>query len=225
MYKLSRNGESLGMTEALTYVKTAANGCYVLCPEPEASGIVFAGVVYHLPGRPELAGTDTVAVEVVDAGSEIKAVNDTVTTTAKISGQMQVATRLYVQATTNIDDDTALEMPDLFKTWEEVLSTGAQLAADTVLNLDGQLYRVVQPVTPQAHQRPDGEGMAAIYRPIEPTHTGGLEDPIPFRYGMDVTEGLYYSSGGKVYLCNLTMPGCVYTPGTPGLWQWSEVTE
>ena len=94
MYKLSRNGESLGMTEALTYIKTAANGCYVLCPEPEASGIVFAGVVYHLPGRPELAGTDTVAVEVVDAGTEIKTVNDTVTTTAKISGQMQVATRL-----------------------------------------------------------------------------------------------------------------------------------
>ena len=116
-------------------------------------------------------------------------------------------------------------MPDLFKTWEEVLSAGAQLAADTVLNLDGQLYRVVQPVTPQAHQRPDGEGMTAIYRPIEPTHTGSLEDPIPFRYGMDVTQGLYYSSGGKVYLCNLTMPGCVYTPVTPGLWQWSEVTE
>lgn len=38
MYKLSRNGESLGMTEALTYIKTAANGCYVLCPEPRASG-------------------------------------------------------------------------------------------------------------------------------------------------------------------------------------------
>ena len=42
---------------------------------------------------------------------------------------------------------------------------------------------------------------------------------------MDVTQGLYYSSSGKVYLCNLTMPGCVYAPGTPGLWQWSEVTE
>lgn len=76
-------------------------------------------------------------MEVVDAGTELKAVNDTVTATAKLSGQMQAATRLYVQAAANIDDDTALEMPDLFKTWEEVLSAGAQLAADTVLNLDG----------------------------------------------------------------------------------------
>lgn len=224
MYKLSRNGESLGMTEALTYVKTAANGCYILCPEPEASGIVFAGIVYHLPGRPELAGTDTVAVEVVDAGTELKSVNDAATATAKISGQMQAATRLYVQAATDIDDSAALEMPDLFKTWDEVLQAGKELAKDTILNKSGQLYRVVQAVTPQAHQPPDGEGMLAIYRPIDEQHEGTQDDPIPFVYGMDTEQGKYYSYSGKTYLCNLTMPACVWAPGTPDLWQWSEVT-
>ena len=94
-----------------------------------------------------------------------------------------------------------------------------------MLNLDGTLYRVVQPVTPQEHQPPNGEGMTAIYRPIDQTHAGTLEDPIPWAYGMDSEQGKYYSYNGKVYLCNLTMPGCIYAPDTPGLWQWSEVTE
>ena len=94
------------MTEALTYIKTAANGCYVLCPEPEASGIVFSGVIYHLPGRPELAGADTVAVEVVDAGAEIE---KTATTNGIVFTTMAEAG--------NIDDVTAAEHADLFSPW------------------------------------------------------------------------------------------------------------
>lgn len=144
---------------------------------------------------------------------------------ARLTSQMQAAVKLYVQKAADIPDALALEMPDLFRTWDEVLAAGEQLEADTVLNLDGQLYRVVQPVTPQEHQRPDGEGMLAIYRPIDQTHEGTKEDPVPFVYGMDVQQGTYYSSGGKTYLCNLTMTPCVWAPGTPGLWQWTEVTE
>ena len=78
MYKIVRGGESLGMTEALTYIKKAENGCYVLCPEPEASGIAFAGAVYHLAGRADLDGADTVAVERVDAGEELDAVSEAI---------------------------------------------------------------------------------------------------------------------------------------------------
>ena len=115
-------------------------------------------------------------------------------------------------------------MPDLFRTWAEVLDAGQQLQTDEVINKDGQLYRVVQPVTPAEHQPPDGEGMLAIYRPIEPDHAGTQEDPIPWRYGMDCTQGKYYSYGGKTYLCNLTMQACVWAPGTDGMWQWSEVS-
>ena len=102
---------------------------------------------------------------------------------------MQAATRLYVRKATDISDDNALQMPDLFTTWKEALDAGEQLEANTVLNLDGQLYRVVQPVTPQEHQPPNGEGMTAIYRPIDQTHAGTLEDPLPRVYGMDSEQG------------------------------------
>ena len=98
-------------------------------------------------------------------------------------------------------------------------------ALDTIINDGGVLYRVVQPVTPQEHQPPHSEGMLAIYRPIDAAHAGTQEDPVPVVYGMDTEQGKYYSFEGKTYLCNLTMTPCVWAPGTPGLWQWSEVTE
>ncbi len=71
MLRVIKDGISLGMTEAPNYVKQAHNGCYVLCPEPEASGIAFGGVVYHLLGRKNLDGTETVRLELVDAGVEL----------------------------------------------------------------------------------------------------------------------------------------------------------
>lgn len=225
MFKILKGGTQLGMTEALSYIKKAKNGCYVLCSEPEASGIVFSGTPYQLAGRPEMGDVETVTVEEADAGAELQLVNHTVTAAARLSGQMEVAARRYVQAATDIDDSSALSMPDLFKTWAEVLAAGTELTKDTIINDGGVLYRVVQPVTPQEHQPPHGEGMLAIYRPIDTAHAGTQEDPVPFVYGMDTEQGKYYSFEGKTYLCNLTMTPCVWAPGTPGLWQWSEVTE
>lgn len=72
MYKIMRtsDGASLGLTEGITYIKRAANGCFVLCPEPEASGLAFAGAVYHIAGRPALDGKEDVLLQQVDAGDE-----------------------------------------------------------------------------------------------------------------------------------------------------------
>lgn len=56
--------------------------------------------------------------------------------------------------------------------------------------------------------------------------TAGTEGgPAPFVCGMDTEQGGHCSFGGKAYLCSLAMPACVRGPGTPGLWQWTEVTE
>ena len=77
MFRIIRisDGESLGMTEAPTYIKQAANGCYVLCQEPEASGIAFDGTPYQLLGRPAMDGPaalETVMLETVDAGAMLQ---------------------------------------------------------------------------------------------------------------------------------------------------------
>ena len=143
----------------------------------------------------------------------------------RTSGQLSAAAKFYVQTATDVPDETAIEMPDLFKTWEEVLAEGKTVAENSIINDGGTLYRVVSPggVLPQAHQPPHGEGMLAVYRPIDTVHAGTQEDPIPWVYGMDCTNGLYYSYNATVYLCKADMKPCVWAPGTAGLWQWEAV--
>ena len=225
MFKIIKDGTSLGMTEAPTYVRQAENGCFVLCQEAEATGIAHNGTVYHLLGREALEGAESVILEAADAGAEIQAAGESAANNAKLSVQLSAAAKLYVQAATDVPDETALEMPDLFKTWEEVLAAGQKVAQNTIINDGGTLYRVVSAggVIPQAHQPPHGEGMLAVYRPIDTAHAGTLEDPIPWVYGMDCTEGLYYSYNATVYLCKANMTPCVWAPGTAGLWQWEAV--
>lgn len=225
MIKIIKDGTSLGMTEAPTYVRQAENGCFVLCQEAEATGIAHNGTVYHLLGREALEGAESVILEAADAGAEIQAAGESAANNAKLSGQLSAAAKLYVQAATDVPDETALEMPDLFKTWEEVLAAGQNVAQNAIINDGGTLYRVVAAggVLPQEHQPPHGEGMLAVYRPIDTAHTGTQEDPIPWVYGMDCTEGLYYSYNATVYLCKANMTPCVWAPGTAGLWQWEAV--
>lgn len=225
MIKIIKDGTSLGMTEAPTYVRQAENGCFVLCQEAEATGIAHNGTVYHLLGREALEGAESVILEAADAGAEIQAAGESAANNAKLSGQLSAAAKLYVQAAVDVPDETALEMPDLFKTWEEVLAAGQKVAQNAIINDGGTLYRVVAAggVLPQEHQPPHGEGVLAVYRPIDTAHAGTLEDPIPWVYGMDCTEGLYYSYNATVYLCKANMTPCVWAPGTAGLWQWEAV--
>lgn len=155
----------------------------------------------------------------------LRKVEQKVEAEASAAAQTKAATRLYVQKATDITDEQALAMPDLFLTWAEALAAGNKLAENTVLRDGSVLYRVVQSggVTPLESQPPHGEGMLAVYRPIDQTHEGTKEDPIPFVYGMDTEEGKYYAYEGITYLCKQDMIPCVWPPNTPGLWQWEVV--
>ena len=87
MFKITKDGATVAMTEAPNYIKQAENGCFVLCPEAEATGIAHNGTVYHLLGRPDMAGAEiTVMLEETDAGAEIaKAASVSATGIAKLS--------------------------------------------------------------------------------------------------------------------------------------------
>lgn len=138
--------------------------------------------------------------------------------------QVMTLARTMAAAATGLTDTVALSIPDLLPAWEELLAAGKEVAAGVCLTHKGQTYRVVQAVTPMESQPPGGEGMLAIYRPIEREHTGALADPIPWVYGMDCYQGKYYVHGGITYLCKSDMLPCVWEPGSAGLWQWEAVT-
>lgn len=65
------DGTVLALTEDVTYIKKADNGCYILCPEPDASGISYAGTPYHLFGRKPLDDAESVILEPTDIGGWI----------------------------------------------------------------------------------------------------------------------------------------------------------
>lgn len=139
--------------------------------------------------------------------------------------QYAAAMRAYAATSTAIPDAYALDMPDLFPAWAEVLEAGEELPAGRILNDGGQLYRVVQAVTPQEEMPPHDDGMLAIYRPIDREHAGTEDDPIPWVYGMDCYAGKHYSYNGRVYKVaeGGDMIPCTWPPDTPDMWQWVEV--
>ena len=203
MYKLSRNGESLGMTEALTYIKTAANGCYVLCPEPEASGIVFAGAVYHLPGRPELEGADTVAVVVVDAVEEIEKTN---TTNGIVFVTMAEAG--------SIDPVTAAEHADLFAEWAYPIA----YTVGQIRRYNGTLYKCVQAHTSQADWAPPAAPSLWSLTADPTEEWPEWIQPIGAHDAYDL--GAKGSHNGKHWTSDVAAN--VWEPGVYG---WTEVTE
>lgn len=74
MFKIIKasDGTVLALTEDVTYIKKADNGCYILCPEPDASGISYAGTPYHLLDRDPMGDElESVILEPTDIGGWI----------------------------------------------------------------------------------------------------------------------------------------------------------
>ncbi len=140
MFRIIKDGASIGMTEAPNYIRQAENGSYNLCPEPEASGIAFAGNVYHLLGREQMAGVETVMLEETDAGAEIVKASET-------GGIMFVT----MAEAGSIDDATAAEHAEFFAPW----AYPVKYKTGNIRRHGGKLYKCVQDHTSQEDWSPD----------------------------------------------------------------------
>ena len=137
--------------------------------------------------------------------------------------QYKAALSSLVAMATTLTDAQALGIRrDLYPVWPDGVDETGAYRAGQVITDNGSVYRVVQAVTPIESQPPHGEGMLAIYRPIDTGHAGTQGDPIPWVYGMDCHTGSYYSYGGITYLCKGDMLPCVWYPDS-GIWQWEAV--
>ena len=116
-------------------------------------------------------------------------------------------------------DNVAADQPlALYDVWK----ADTEYKQNKLLVHNGKLYRVAQNLTSSAVYPPDAEGVLALYRPVDKTHAGTQEDPIPYVYGMDCTSGKYYSYNGKIYLCKADLKPCVWNPDS-GIWQWEAI--
>lgn len=60
MLKIIKNGETLATVNAPTWVRLQENGCFAISNEKDANGIVVDGTVYHVLGKPDLEGHESV---------------------------------------------------------------------------------------------------------------------------------------------------------------------
>ena len=202
MFRIIKDGAELGLTENLNYIVQAENGCYVLCPEQNASGIVFEGTPYHLLGRDEMEGLETVSLEVTDAGAEISKAN---TTNGIVFVTMAEAG--------SIDPVTAAEHADLFAEWAYPIA----YTVGQIRRYNGTLYKCVQAHTSQADWTPPAPSLWSLT--ADPTEEWpewiqpiGAHDAYPLGAKVSHNEKHWTS----------TIANNVWEPGVYG---WKEVTD
>jgi hypothetical protein len=94
-----------------------------------------------------------------------------------------------------VDDNTALRMKSYYPEWEP----GNPYPVGNKLTRNGKLYKVVQSHTAQAEWEP--ENVPAMFTEICETHSGELDDPIPYSGNMALEQGKYYIQDDEIYIC------------------------
>lgn len=108
------------------------------------------------------------------------------------------------QAMQSMDDTTALNAIALHPKW----APGMECAVGFKVQRNGKLWRVIQAHTAQDGWEP--ENAASLWEQINETHSGTLEDPIPYEGNMALTAGLHYIQDGTIYLCTRDTGNPVY---------------
>ena len=69
MYRIVKDGTTLGLTEQPNFVEPLENGAWGLCVESRAHGIAWEGKVYGLAGKSAMDGLELVTLAYVDGGA------------------------------------------------------------------------------------------------------------------------------------------------------------
>ena len=124
--------------------------------------------------------------------------------------QTEVSKMLIAQQinTLTVDDNTALRMKQFYPTFDEIV--GQKVKQGFKFRHGDDLWSVAQPeLTILSHYVP-GAGMESLYTKVNETHSGTLEDPIPYDGNMALENGKHYSQNSTIYLCNRDTVNPVY---------------
>ncbi len=130
--------------------------------------------------------------------------------------QFRAAVQLYAGT---LSDGQAVTVESLYPLWE----AGAAYEKGALLRHGGRLYLVEQAHTAQAHQPPSGEGMLAVYRPLQEPG-----EVLPWVYGEAVSIGdrRIDPSDGRIYEVYAEAGANLWEPHTaPAIWRLAEEEE
>lgn len=97
--------------------------------------------------------------------------------------------------TIEVDDNTAIRMKEFYPEW----ATNVSYAIGYKVQYGGRLYKVLQAHTSQEGWQPDV--VPSLWTEINETHTGTLEDAIPYNGNMILEKDKYYYQDYEIYKC------------------------
>lgn len=115
-----------------------------------------------------------------------------------IQEQMLKAQRLTVKTMTTIENSVALEIPDLFPNFVDMI--GEAVKKGNIFKYMGKLYRVRQDHTVLVIYTP-GIETASLYEVIDKEHDGTINDPVPYTPPMEIFNSKYYTQNSVLYRC------------------------
>ena len=140
----------------------------------------------------------TLSGDTVEKFEEVDSIPEIEDSIIPIQEQMLKAQRLTVKTMTTIENPVALEIPDLFPNFVDMI--GEAVKKGNILKYMGKLYRVRQDHTVLVVYTP-GIETASLYEVIDREHDGTLSDPIPYTPPMEIFEGKYYIQSSVLYRC------------------------
>lgn len=117
-------------------------------------------------------------------------------------------TRLLISQQINtleVDDNTALRMLDFYPEW----ASGTAYTVGYKVRRGGKLWRVLQAHTAQVGWEPS-MATASLWEQINETHSGTIDDPIPYSGNMALESSKYYIQDYVIYLCTRDTGNPVY---------------
>ena len=203
MYRIVKDGTTLGLTEQPNFVKPLENGSWGLCSESRAHGIAWEGKVYGLEGKSTTDALELVTLAFVDAGA--------------LAGEaVAVQSILFVNAAESgaVDDTTANEHVDLFAAWAYPIT----YKTGNIRKYGSQLYRCLQDHTSQADWTPDAA--SSLWK--------ATADPAEEWPAWSQPQGAHdaYAKGAKVSHSDKHWTSNVdNNVWEPGVYGWTEVAE
>lgn len=140
----------------------------------------------------------TLSEDIAEKFEEVGSIPEIEESIIPIQEQMLKAQRLTVKTMTTIENSVALEIPDLFPNFVDMI--GEAVKKGNILKYMGKLYRVRQDHTVLAIYTP-GIETASLYEVIDKEHDGTINDPIPYTPPMEIFNSKYYTQNSVLYRC------------------------
>lgn len=130
--------------------------------------------------------------------------------------------KLLEHVTENLDDSVALEVATFVKRWKPNTDYAVGDRVSYKPGEEVEVWKCRQAHTSQEEWAPS-TATASLWERIEETHTGTVDDPIPYNINLAVFEGLYYTEDNVLYICTRDSGNPLYATAASLIGNYFEV--